>query len=277
MDNFDVSQNYNNDELQITVLDDILMSDKAIVSDPCYDRGVRCMLRNVTIKPWVYNVNVVHDDMTHEIIIVHESFKDNLWISDYRDDIGQAWVDSGQAWIFCDTYYPSDADRQAQEDAKMERWDEGYFYWDCCKITLKWYDIYQEWYNKNKLDLHFKLNAAQMKKRQDEWVEHKRDSDKDEDNPYIQASKRIEQKLGGRVHDASDDLLNATLRWYWLPEMQPRPDGTNINRGTIWGKWIVAWWFWWDGSYPVFALREPDGTIVWLKIMFLFEYEEEDE
>lgn len=113
----------------------IELSEKVIVSDPCYDRSVWCMATDVAVKPGKYVVYIAKKDEKEfgtrvaVIMAVHE---------DYIKEIKEDWetydccigVDSGQCGIFDDDIYPKDEKSGGEYD------DENSFYGECCKLTL---------------------------------------------------------------------------------------------------------------------------------------------
>ena len=116
----------------------IKLSDRAVVSDPCYDRSTWCMLTGVPVMPGEYKVYALLARKATErprvagIICYHcNSFTDLEQVVKQKwtkyDDFG---VDSGQAGIFDDSIYP------VSKDARGEYDDTSSFYGECCHITL---------------------------------------------------------------------------------------------------------------------------------------------
>lgn len=111
------------------------LSGKVVTSDPCYDRDVWCMTKDIIIKPGRYATYIVKKDekdfgsRVAAIIVIH---------TDYTESLKQDWkpygsllgVDSGQCGIFDDTVYPQTEESGGEYD------DESSFYGECCKLTL---------------------------------------------------------------------------------------------------------------------------------------------
>ena len=111
------------------------LSGKAVVSDPCYDRNVWCMLTGIDVKPGQYATYIVKKDekkfgiRVAAIMAVHTDYVDSIK-TDWEPYDGCVGVDSGQCGIFDDTLYPVDEKSGGEYD------DEHSFYGECCKLTL---------------------------------------------------------------------------------------------------------------------------------------------
>lgn len=108
----------------------VQLSNKVIVSDPCYDYSTWCqsILDNVLVgnyKCFVKNVKTEWDDRIGELIIYHENYSDYP-MELISCDIG---VDSGQAGFFDYEYFKGIKD---QDEEKREQW-----YQEVCKLTTK--------------------------------------------------------------------------------------------------------------------------------------------
>lgn len=108
----------------------IQLSDKVIVSDPCYDYSTWCqsILDNVlagNYKCFVKSVETEWDDRIGELIIYHENY------SDYPKELISCdiSVDSGQAGFFDYEYFKSIKD---QNEEKKEKW-----YQAICELTTQ--------------------------------------------------------------------------------------------------------------------------------------------
>jgi len=116
---------------KIKELGTITLSGKVVVSDPCYDRDVWCMITDLAVKPGQYRAWVILSDEKNwgervaALIVVHEDSlheKIRLW----QPVEGTLGVDSGQCGIFDDSVYPCDGDHP----------DGQSLYRECCKTTL---------------------------------------------------------------------------------------------------------------------------------------------
>ena len=125
----------NNSKTSIIRTGNIELSDKVVVSDPCYDRSVWCMETDIAVNPGTYATYIFKKDEKRfgvrvaAIIAVH---------MDYTESINKDWepydccvgVDSGQCGIFDDAVYPANEESGGNYD------DEESFYGECCKLTL---------------------------------------------------------------------------------------------------------------------------------------------
>lgn len=104
---------------------------KAIVSDPCYDRGTWCagLLENVLDGSWTGLVLKSDEGnwgkRVAELIAHHDDYPLNRMQFKEKTDI-DVGVDSGQAGIYCDTEF-----RGGEDD-----YGDGGWYDTCCKLTL---------------------------------------------------------------------------------------------------------------------------------------------
>lgn len=118
--------------LETVIFRDITLSDKVMVSDPCYDIGTWCQIQLDNVKPGNYNVHVIKSDeetwgiRCASLIVKHVDKK----ISNDMELIihdGEVGVDSGQAGIFDMSIYPEHQHTRTSEDV---------FYEECCDTTL---------------------------------------------------------------------------------------------------------------------------------------------
>jgi hypothetical protein len=113
----------------------IELSGKVVVTDPCYNRNVWCMVKDIAVKPGMYAAYIVKSDEQDFgvrvacIMVVHESYAD-LLRTEWEPLHNNVGVDSGQCGIFDDTVYP------AEDDAPGSYDDESTFYGECCQLTL---------------------------------------------------------------------------------------------------------------------------------------------
>ena len=104
---------------------------KVVVSDPCYDRDVWCMVDDLAVKPGRYKTwSVLSDESSWgmrvaALVLIHEDFTEDD-LKNWKSIECSIGVDSGQCGIFDDSIYP-----QKKEPQKFES-----FYKECCDITL---------------------------------------------------------------------------------------------------------------------------------------------
>jgi hypothetical protein len=109
----------------------VTLSDKVVVSDPCYDRDVWCMQTDIPVKPGRYNVMILLSDekkwgtRVANLILIHEDHQGSPQ-KDWKYVCSSIGVDSGQCGIFDDTIYPQSKDHPDLEP----------FYTECCALTL---------------------------------------------------------------------------------------------------------------------------------------------
>ncbi len=126
------------------VLDPIELSDKVVVSDPCYKRDVWCMgfLDNVLPGNYIPTIKYSDEDdwgVRVKMVMVERigSKKVGKW-EKQKFTVG---VDSGQGGIFCDTIYPL--------GETGEYGDKNSFYGVCCDAFNgpEQYE-YEKWWSK---------------------------------------------------------------------------------------------------------------------------------
>ena len=123
-----------NNEISIIKTGTINLSDKIIISDPCYERGIWCAISDFEVMPGKYETFIIKyaddcDVRAAAVIAVHSDYIETLdfiWKS-HNCEVG---VDSGQAGIFDDSIYPEKGEPKGEYD------DEETFYGECCKLTL---------------------------------------------------------------------------------------------------------------------------------------------
>lgn len=111
----------------IKQFEDIELSGRVVVSDPCYTRDVWCR-GEIDVTPGVYETFLYYGDegRVAKLQIVRKGAGEIIDIQDSGIDVG---VDSGQAGIFCDTIYP-------HGNCTGEYREKGTFYGDICELTL---------------------------------------------------------------------------------------------------------------------------------------------
>jgi hypothetical protein len=120
-------------ELTLNKLGYMDLSGSAIVSDPCYDRDVWCMEKDIPTLPGRYSVyTVISDegewgDRVASLIAVHEDYRDmdGLYKKPWETISDEIGVDSGQCGIFDDCAFP-----QSKTDPNHEA-----FYEEACELT----------------------------------------------------------------------------------------------------------------------------------------------
>lgn len=112
---------------EIKQLEDILLSSRVVVSDPCYTRDVWCR-GEVDVTPGTYETFLHYGDENRvsKLRIVRKGSGEAVSTETADFDVG---VDSGQAGIFCDTVYPTG-------QCTGEYGEKGTFYGGICELTL---------------------------------------------------------------------------------------------------------------------------------------------
>jgi hypothetical protein len=109
----------------------VTLSDKAVVSDPSYDRDVCCMQTEIPVKPGKYRAMVLLSDEKEwgvrvaSLVLVHTTHQGSPK-KDWETICLPIGVDSGQCGIFDDTVYP-----QSKGYPNAEQ-----FYDECCRLTM---------------------------------------------------------------------------------------------------------------------------------------------
>jgi hypothetical protein len=111
---------------EIKQFEDILLSNRVVVSDPCYPRDVWCR-GEVDITPGTYEAFLHYgdEDRVSKLRLVRKGAGDVYNEVSAPFSVG---VDSGQAGIFCDTVYPTGS-------CTGEYGEKGTFYGDICELT----------------------------------------------------------------------------------------------------------------------------------------------
>ncbi len=229
----------------------INLSDKVVVSDPCYTRGTWCMGTLDNVKPGPYRTSLTYTDQTAgwgtrvaELIVAHEThIVNDRTVSDNweKTDI-HVGVDSGQAGVFCDTIYPQGETGEYDE--------KGSFYSECCNATLgEGYENQQRWH-----DLSRELESN---KRGDRYKEIALEVLEDMKGYYTQ-----------EVYEMRKTALETGV-------MPPRPEWNQGN--TVFDKGFVSSSGFGDGGYECFIQKDEDGKIVAIKIVFISDEDFEDE
>lgn len=121
-------------------LEPIQLSDKVVVSDPCYKRDVWCMgfLDNVLPGNYIPTIKYSDEDdwgiRVKMLMVEHVGGKN---VGKWEKQKFTVGVDSGQAGIFCDTIYPH---------GSTGKWgDKGTFYDTCCNATTSDGHPHENW------------------------------------------------------------------------------------------------------------------------------------
>lgn len=115
---------------QTKQLEDITLSSRVVVSDPCYDRSVWCR-GELAITPGVYETKLYYSDegqwgnRVAKLGVYRKGAGETVEEKKTEFSVG---VDSGQAGIFCDTVYPQG------ETGKYS--DKESFYGKVCNLTI---------------------------------------------------------------------------------------------------------------------------------------------
>lgn len=118
--------------LNAVLFNNITLSNKVMVSDPCYDIGTWCQIQLDNVKSGKYNVHVVKSDEDYwgircASLIVKHVDKEISHDTELIIHEGEVGVDSGQAGIFDMSIYPEESHTRTSEDI---------FYDECCDLTL---------------------------------------------------------------------------------------------------------------------------------------------
>jgi hypothetical protein len=125
----------------------ITLSNKVIVSDPCYTRGIWCTGTFDNVKPGKYIPYLIYgseegsrdDTRVYELAVVHES-ADPIFPAQWTEADFEVGVDSGQAGVFCDSLYPVGENNGEYEEPNS-------FYGACCNATLgEGYRMINDWF-----------------------------------------------------------------------------------------------------------------------------------
>ena len=106
-------------------------SGKVVISDPCYDRGSRCMKTNFPVRPGRYRVYAAYSDegslglRVAALTVCHEAFKPQDLVDIWQEVDADIGVDSGQCGVFDDSIFPYAKDSP----------DHRPFYDECCDLT----------------------------------------------------------------------------------------------------------------------------------------------
>ena len=115
---------------KVKQLEDITLSGRVVVSDPCYDRSVWCR-GELAITPGVYETKLYYSDegqwgnRVAKLGVYRKGAGETVEEKKTEFSVG---VDSGQAGIFCDTVYPGgETGEYGEKDS---------FYGKVCDLTL---------------------------------------------------------------------------------------------------------------------------------------------
>jgi len=122
-------------ETSIINLGYINLSNKVVVSDPCYPRGTWCMFMDMAVKPGRYAAFISKKDegvsgiRVASLIVVHTDFVKALKV-DWEPYDGYLGENTGQCGIFDNAVYPAKG-KPIGEYGDLES-----FYGECCNLTF---------------------------------------------------------------------------------------------------------------------------------------------
>lgn len=128
-------------DINLRQFDDIKLSDKVVVSDPCYERGTWCMgiIENVKKGKWRTFVEYYDDGKwgtrVKNLIVSHNRATPTRIRRAMDFEVG---VDSGCAGVFCDSIYPMRENenwRDKVSDVTMEGYNDLYTYYNHLKVV----------------------------------------------------------------------------------------------------------------------------------------------
>lgn len=221
---------------KVTQLEDIQLSSKVVVSDPCYGRDTWCM-GFLDITPGTYETKLFYSDegswgtRVAKLGIYRKGSEEAVMEEDSGISVG---VDSGQAGIFDDSVYPASKAEQGDYG------DENSFYGKVCELTLgEGYNALERraYYSSNIREFEEKIKNFPMNPRVEEWKDQIR---------YFQER-----------HDSIADV--------------PYHQG-----GTLEGKGVVSSSGYGDGGYSCIVGKTASGETAYVEIIFIDDFDEAD-
>lgn len=148
----------------------LLVSDKLIVTDPCYSKDDSNIITAVKLGIWMSEVTQITDKSwgtrIAELRAYHKSYKGSL-NRNWKDCNFTVDVDSGQAGIFDDKFYPEEPREGVLEQEFYER---------MCDVTLKRsaaaYDLQKVW-DKANADKAFPYSDITNHTKLESWLDNR--------------------------------------------------------------------------------------------------------
>jgi hypothetical protein len=226
---------------------DIELSNKVIVSDPCYTRGTWCAGEMENIKPGTYKTFLQYSDeddwgvRVAELIVIHESVE-SIEKEQWEETDIHVGVDSGQAGVFCDTIYP-------HGNSTGDWGTEGTFYHEACEATLG------EGYNELS-------NWGRIKAQYDDYQE------------MSEARKKIQLEI---LEDMAPRFKTSKIVLESIKKGEFTLEKPEWNQGSdILGKGLVSSSGYGDGGYSCHVVKDNDEVVA-IKIVYIGEHEDEEE
>lgn len=219
----------------------IKLSDKVVVSDPCYTKDVWCMIFLNTVLEGLYTPIIkyesdlknykVNEDHARvaSLEVIHDSISDYTKLK-WKLKSGTVGVDSGQAGIFCNSIYPDSL------ESTGEYGDDNTFYGQCCNATLG------KSYNERSLCFAVK-RLVDRYKNNDEFYEG-----------YLETIDEVYGKDSITYKYYKDKITIPTLEY--------------IQGDTVKDKGVVTSSGYGDGSYNCYTASQ-NGLIVGIKIIYI--------
>ena len=114
----------------------LTLGNKVVISDPCYDSDVWCMLKDLPVVPGTYEAHIEFDTESMRVLSL------TVWHKDYLPDeatcADEEWlsetigVDSGQAGIYDADYFHSYHDLSRSTEQDLNEW-----YMTACHCTTE--------------------------------------------------------------------------------------------------------------------------------------------
>lgn len=211
-------------------LSTIELSDKVMVSDPCYKRGTWCHGTVDNVLPGTYRCIVTYSDelmwgeRVSALTVFHESVQESE-IKKGEKAPFTVGVDSGQAGIFCDSIYP--------HGETGDYGDMNSFYGVCCDATA----------------------GAGYESKQRIWS-------------YQNDIKYHESVLAdSSTSDFMKESSKLTIEFY-KKKLAEHKDIPYTQSGTVFSKGVVSSSGFGDGSYAAY-LYKKDGKVIGIRIFYL--------
>lgn len=262
--------------------DIITITNKVIISDPCYERNNKYSKQIDTMLAGDYECFVQYEKegsypRVKNIDIIHIDCKEQLNWELYTDEIG---VDSGVAGIFCESIYPTDKKGDYYDDfsnkcydltnQNMSEYSEYHKFIRDLEFTnkcpKKWGMLaWQRDYTKKQIDAFISLESyvEKYKPLLENWYNSKR-SEKEEFLEFCDKVYQEELKWRLNTYLYSYNLYNTYLEQNLILE-EPIP----IVYGIIDNKGIVSISGYGDGVYECYIIHDEDNNCIGIKLRFI--------